>query len=80
MAIIGHVYGFHSTAGFWGGILGFPSIAAGSWIHVWTGHEAPAYVAMFLVNCVFYFFLISGVMFVRRRLSIWQMSRKGLPL
>lgn len=61
--------GIHSTPGIWVLLLGFPGVAAGISISD-SGDNYIAHVIMFFVNWVFYFGIIFGFVFLKRK--IWK--------
>jgi hypothetical protein len=69
MTIVGGIKGYHSTAGIWVGMFGLPGLVPAAWIYQWTDSEAVSYLAAFLCNWLFWYFLIEVVLALKRRLT-----------
>jgi hypothetical protein len=69
MIIIGNTIGYHSTAGIWAVLFGFPGDILGDWIGHWTNSELSSYVASFVGIWLFWFGLFKVALAIKHRVS-----------
>jgi hypothetical protein len=67
--MINHVYGLNSTPGTWAAYTGFPGLMVGSLIVALRGSETAFYIAIFLGNWLFYFFIMKAALALRNILA-----------
>jgi hypothetical protein len=70
MAVVTHAYGPHSTPGIRILIVGLPGSLFGVWAGLMFGeNQFLFYAVTALVNSVCYFFVLKGLLFLKRSLS-----------
>lgn len=67
MAILGHVYGWHSTPGILISLANCPGAIVGVWASMLVAEGPGFYVLSGLVNWAFYFYVIKGMMLLIRK-------------
>jgi hypothetical protein len=67
ISLIGRGPGFHSTAGIWAMLIGFPGVCVGSWIGFVTSSQTAVFAGMFLGNWFFWFAVIEVFLVLRRK-------------
>jgi arginine exporter protein ArgO len=69
LAIVVHIYGPHSTPGIWMMVAGLPGTVIGTWAGLLTRQRIVVfYFATVLANSAFYFILVKGFVWLKRRL------------
>jgi hypothetical protein len=72
IGIVGSKIGFHSTAGIWGSLVGFPGVIASFWTTHWSQTHAEttlSWITAILANWIFYFLVLWTGMSVKRKLA-----------
>ena len=82
LAIVGQVYGYHSTEGFWVGLtLNLPGVLVGSWVAALSGDHSewldqfPGFCLIALANWMAYFGVVKLALMAWRNIS--QLRRRS---
>jgi len=73
LATVAHSPGLHSTPGIWLGVFGLPGVVIANWVQSFLFHGFNIYLGyclMFLVNWIFYWSVIQGLVSVKR--GLWK--------
>jgi hypothetical protein len=74
LAAVAHSPGLHSTPGMWLGVFGLPGVVVDNWVQSFFNFHRFnyyfEYYLMFLMNWIFHFSVIQGVVSVKR--SVWK--------